>query len=559
MNLPSLDNLHFNQDFKKTIKAMVDGQKHLLITGRAGTGKSTLLEFFREYYSQLVKHQGAIDSFLKEQTKSTAKKSGPNQPTPLMAVLAPTGVAALNIEGETIHSFFWFKPAVGLEEVKRQAKKMIGNKSDRLKLYTKLDLLIIDEISMVRADLLDCIDQFLRIVRQQDEPFGGVRVIMIGDLYQLPPVVRGSEKKDLLQVYETEYFFSSHVMQQIKPKLHFIELSKIYRQTEQDFINFLNAVRNKDITSNQLQALNQRVIKTKTNLPKETITLTTTNRKAAQINQQHLEKLPGKAHSFAGSIQGNFQRSSLPTSLNLKLKQGARIMMVNNDSAGRWVNGTLATIKEIDFDKNKQETLILITTDQDQQAWVKPHTWTISKSVYQPKTKTIERKTVGSFTQLPLRLAWAVTIHKAQGKSFDHLLVDIDRTFATGQTYVALSRATQFDKLYLSRPLTKKNIWLDWRVVKFLTNLQYHLADLKQKPQNKREMLKQAIKKQRKVKIIYLKGKDVKSKRIISPQLIEKQFYQGHEFLALEAFCHLRQAERVFNLDRILEVEPVEE
>ncbi len=562
MKLPPLQQLHFNQDFKDTIKAMVNGHKHLLITGRAGTGKSTLLEFFRKYYPQLLKYNGKINPLLKE-ADATQSDVDKKQSVPMVAVLAPTGVAALNINGETIHSFFWFKPAVGVEEVKHQAKKVVKKKSKRLQLYQNLDLLIIDEISMVRADLLDCIDQFLRIARKQDRPFGGVRLIMIGDLYQLPPVVRGSEKKDLLQIYDTEYFFSSHVMQEIigknktesQPNLRFIELKKIYRQTEQDFINFLNAVRNKDINSEQLQALNQRVITEKSNLPDEVITLTTTNRKAAQINQDHLKSLSGKTKIFTGSIRGNFKRSSLPTNVKLELKPGSRIMMVNNDSAGRWVNGTLAKINAIKFDQERQEPLVVITTDDGTRARVSPYTWTISKSVYQPKSKSIERKTVGGFTQLPLRLAWAVTIHKAQGKSFNHLLVDIDRTFATGQTYVALSRATQFNNLHLSKPLRKKDIWLDWRVVKFLTDLQYHLADLKQKPQSKRDLLEQAIADEAKVRITYLKGKNVKSERVITPQFIGQQTYAGHEFMAVEAFCHLRQAERVFNLERILTAE----
>ncbi len=574
MQLPPLQQLHFNQGFKDTIQAMVSGHKHLLITGRAGTGKSTLLEFFRKYHPQLIQHGGKIGPLLEEAenggTKSkndTQSESKSVQSVPMTAVLAPTGVAALNINGETIHSFFWFKPAAGVEEVKRQARKLIHNKSKRLKLFQNLDLLIIDEISMVRADLLDCIDQFLQIVRQQDQPFGGVRLIMIGDLYQLPPVVRSSEKKDLLQIYDTEYFFSSHVMQKLinkneaesQPDLQFIELAKIYRQTEEDFINFLNAVRNKDISSEQLKALNQRVVLADSNLSDEVITLTTTNRKAAEINQDHLQQLPGKKQLFIGSIRGDFKRSSLPTRIELELKPGSRIMMVNNDSGGRWVNGTLAKVEKIEFDQEKQEPIVKIITDDNQRAWVSPYTWTISKSVYQPKSRSIERETVGSFTQLPLRLAWAVTIHKAQGKSFDHLLVDIDRTFATGQTYVALSRATQFNNLHLSRPLRKKDIWLDWRVVKFLTQLQYQLADLKQKPQTKRELLQQAIDDQAKIRITYLKGKNIKSQRVISPQFIGKQTYAGHEFIALEAFCHLRQADRVFNLERILEAELVEE
>lgn len=451
--------LELNQQFQQALDVLENSPAHVFITGRAGTGKSTLLEYFCQ------------------QTKQKA------------VVVAPTGVAALNVAGQTIHSFFGLAPNVTIAEAKREAK-LASKHANRLKLFKNLQLLIIDEISMVRADLLDSINAFLQTIRRDNSPFGGVRLVCFGDLYQLPPVARGQELRDLQQLYESIYFFSSRVwleLQSATPnQLVFIELEKIYRQTEQSFIEFLNSIRDKTITDKQLAGLNQRVLPDLNldNLPELAIVLTATNNQAEQINLSKLAELTTVEATFTATVRGHFERSSFPTDENLQLKVGARVMLVNNDSARRWVNGSMATVVEFIADDDQplaEPEGVLVRLDDDSLAEVYPFTWEISQAYFDDKKKTIERETKGSFKQIPLRLAWAVTIHKSQGKSFDQVVVDLGRgAFATGQTYVALSRCTNFAGLHLAKPLRKSDVRLDYAVVRFLTNLAYQLADEKQ-------------------------------------------------------------------------------
>lgn len=522
--------IDFNPQFKHALDILENSTQHVFITGRAGTGKSTLLDYFRT---------------------QTKKKQ---------VVLAPTGVAALNVDGQTIHSFFKFIPNITLKEARAKAKK----EKRRLKLFQNLEMLIIDEISMVRADLLDCMDQFLRVVRKNPSPFGGVRLICFGDLYQLPPVARGQELNDLKKVYDSIYFFSAKVFQELLQSqpvaLKFIELEKIYRQTEQAFISFLNSIRDKTITDEQLTKLNQRVLidLSLDSLPARVVVLTAMNKQARDINLAKLTELHSSKQTFEGQTSGTFRRSSFPTDEILELKVGARVMMVNNDRDKRWVNGSMAIIKDF---INEEDIIsgVLIQLDDGAMAEVYPNTWEISQAYFDQSSKSIQREVMGSFSQIPMRLAWAITIHKSQGKTFDQVVVDLGRgAFATGQTYVALSRCSSFAGLHLAKPLKKSDVRLDYAVVKFLTSLAYQLADEKQSGLDKRGLLETAIKEKRQIKIVYLKGKNIKSKRIITPNKIEKMVYAGHDFVGLEAFCHLRKADRIFNLKRILEVEEVE-
>jgi ATP-dependent exoDNAse (exonuclease V) alpha subunit len=436
--------IDFNSQFKQALNLFKNSKKHLFITGKAGTGKSTLLDYFR---------------------KQSKEK---------LVVLAPTGVAALNVAGETIHSFFAFWPNISLKEAAHLGKT-VGR---RRKLYKELSTLVIDEISMVRSDFLDCVDVFLKNARKSEKPFAGIRLICFGDLYQLPPVVRREEYNELLQVYESEYFFSSHVFKDLlsanPSQLEFLELEKIYRQTDQKFIDFLNAIRNKSIKHQELLSLNQRLIDADLEaLPEKAIILTATNRLAESINLEKLKRLESEIHSFDGLVTGEFERSAYPTDELLNLKTGARVMMVNNDSQDRWVNGSMGTITA--FKQNEKcpdLKTVEVKLDSGLLTEVYQYIWELSESYFDQESKTIERKVIGSFTQMPMRLAWAVTIHKSQGKTFDEVVIDLGRgAFAYGQTYVALSRCTSLEGLYLARALRHNDLKVDYKVVNFLKSI----------------------------------------------------------------------------------------
>ena len=493
----------------------------MFITGRAGTGKSTLLEYFRS---------------------ETRKK---------IAVLAPTGVAALNVKGQTIHSFFGFKPDITVSKVRKEYKGR-----DRKGLYKSLDALIIDEISMVRADLLDCVDEFLRLNgKSKDKPFGGVQMIFVGDLYQLPPVVTGQERKIFQTVYETPYFFSAGVFERFDFDL--LELEKIYRQTDGVFIGILNAVRNRSITDEHLATLNVRHNPSFTPPAGDFyIQLTTTNNKAAQINGEELHKLKSKLRTFQGIIRGEFDRKQFPTDVELHVKIGAQVMLVNNDREGRWVNGSVGKIVDIEKGEDSEEDIIWVELSEREIVDVAPYTWEVFRLSFDQKTNRLESETIGSFTQYPIILAWAVTIHKSQGKTFDKVIIDMDRgAFAHGQTYVALSRCTTLEGMVLKQPIKKSHILLDWKVVKFLTQFQYKKADREISLEERIGIIKKAIQEKGKLTIVYLKGSDEKSKRVIKPTFLGELEYMDKTFLGIEAFDFLRNEERVFRVDRILTLE----
>jgi len=514
--LPQDMKIEFNQDFKKALALLEESPNHLFITGKAGTGKSTLLTFFREHTQK-----------------------------PLV-VLSPTGVGAVNVNGETIHSFFHFYPNVTIDEARKTAKKFA-----KTKIYQKLEMIIIDEISMARADLLDCVDEFLKIVRKSKEPFGGLKMAFIGDLYQLPPVVSSEEKEAFARLYQAPYFFEAKIIKEIIElgKLEMIELTKIYRQSEEDFIDLLNSIRNRSISEEQIAKINERVKDDTDHLGNDYIYLTSLNQQAEEINNLNLARLLGKEYIFEGEIEGEFEEKSLPTSLKIHLKKGARVMLLNNDRQGRWINGTLGTVTKIGKES------VWVKLDGAEEEEVSPFTWEVYRSVYNEKTKQIEKETIGTFCQLPLRLAWAVTIHKSQGKTFDRVIIDFGRgTFVHGQAYVALSRCRTFKGLVLKRPLKKSHILMDYRVSKFLTSFQYEISERKMTKEEKINLLKEAAKKKEKLEIVYLKSRDEKSKRVILPKKVEMMEYEGYKFLGLSAFCFLRQEERVFRVEKILEI-----
>ncbi|HYD35147.1 MAG TPA: AAA family ATPase [Vitreimonas sp.] len=439
----SLSKLEFNEQFSQALEILEKSTQHVFITGRAGTGKSTLLSYFRQQTQQAY------------------------------VVAAPTGVAALNVQGETIHSLFKFWPNITVAEAKKQAYKA----HKKRELFQNLQILVIDEISMVRADLMDAMDIFLQTIRANDTPFGGVRLIAFGDLYQLPPVLNREEEIAFSLIYPSPYFFDSEVFQrllQMQPSpLTVIELQTIYRQSEQEFIEVLNGIRDKTLTSEQLNILNRRVNDEWAEHLDTAIVLTATNYQAEHINTRQLQALDAEPWFYQGSITGSFDKPSFPTDEVITLKPGARVMMVNNDADKRWVNGSMGRVVKFQpKPDNPAATLVIVKLDSGEEVEVAPYSWEISQSIYNQETNTIEREVIGSFSQYPLRLAWAVTIHKSQGKTFTKVIVDLGRqAFAAGQTYVALSRCTSLGGLHLVRPLRDNDIQLDSRILSFLKTL----------------------------------------------------------------------------------------
>lgn len=512
--------IELNEGFRRALELMEKTDKGVFVTGRAGTGKSTLLSYFRA---------------------TTAKR---------IAVLAPTGVAALNVRGQTIHSFFGFKPNVTMERIKK-----IPSSSDRGDVYRNIDTIVIDEISMVRADLLDCVDKFLRLNGpRKGKPFGGIQMIFIGDLYQLPPVVTGSEKAAFGSLYESPYFYSAHVFKSID--MVFVELDKIYRQHDQRFIDLLNAIRNKSVSEEEIELLNSRVMPEFEPPPDEFyIYLTTTNRQAEEINRRQLSKLKGPMYSFTGFIEGEFGDDYLPTAIELQLKVGAQVMMLNNDPQGRWVNGSVGRITDI-IRYPDEEAVVVVELADGEEVEVTPNTWEIFR--FFSEDDKLKSEVIGKFTQYPLMLAWAVTIHKSQGKSFDKVIIDIGRgAFAHGQVYVALSRCTSFEGLVLKKPILKRHIWMDWQVVKFLTRYQYKKAEEGLPIDEKVKLIEEAILKKVALEIVYLKPNDEKTKRVIWPKEVGEMEYRGKRYLGMRAFCTQRNEERTFRVDRILEIKDI--
>jgi len=507
--------LSWSREALEALRIMNDTRENLFLTGRAGTGKSTLLTEFR---------------------KNTKKK---------IAVLAPTGVAAVNVSGQTIHSFCGFKPDVTLKKVKR-----LGDSNKRVKVLQKLDAIIIDEVSMCRADLLDCFEKFLRLNIKRgdddrnDEPFGGLQIIFIGDLYQLPPVVVSSELKAFETLYDSPYFYSATCFK--TDSFNFIELEKVYRQVDHRFVKILNAIRNNSVSNVELEELNVRYTKESKNT-NFVVCLTSTNAKAGEININSLNELNEKEYVFDASISGKFERSNMPTEEALRLKVGAQVMLLNNDLEERWVNGTMAVVDSISYEN------IFVKLETGNVYEVAKNSWEVFE--YYVESNTLKTKNIGTFIQYPLKLAWAITIHKSQGKTFDEVIIDIGRgTFAHGQLYVALSRCRTLEGITLRQPLEKRHVIMDFRVVKFVTSLHYAKSEKILPIQKRIDMIEKAIVDKSKVRIVYLKNNDERSERVIEPKMIGEMEYKGMKYLGVEAFCHTRQGVRVFRVDRMLEM-----
>ncbi len=432
-SVKSKGKIKLTKEFKQAFETIEKTKKNIFLTGRAGTGKSTLLKYFR---------------------KKTKKKH---------IVLAPTGVAALNVKGQTIHSFFGFHPQI--------TKQMVRKASDEKRvLMGGLQTIVIDEISMVRADLLDCIDASLRLNRKSKEPFGGVQMIFIGDLFQLPPVVTRDETDRFKTEYESPYFFSADVMRHTP--IEIIELKTVHRQTENHFIDLLEKVRMKSLDYDDLTHWNE--CHNPYFDPREEtgyIHLTTTNKMAHQRNQYELKQLSGKEWKLRGKSEGQIPDRRMPSDALIAIKEGARIMFTVNDPEKRFVNGSLGTVKKIKKNGLSKDPILVIELENGTQIKVARHTWELFEYTQGDNGPT--ESVVGSFSQYPIALAWAVTIHKSQGKTFDKVLVDIGwGAFAHGQMYVALSRCTTFDGLVLMKPLKQKDVILDRAVVQFMNGSQ---------------------------------------------------------------------------------------
>lgn len=412
--------------------------KNVFLTGKAGTGKTTFLRGIKDI---------------------TPKR---------FVVVAPTGVAAINAGGVTIHSFFQmsFGPYIPGSEAQSKESQFKFSK-DKVKIIRSLDLLVIDEISMVRADLLDGIDAVLRRYRRNNLPFGGVQLLMIGDLHQLSPVVRDEEWQILRQFYKTYYFFSSNALKQAL--LTPIELKHIYRQEDQTFISLLNKVRNNQLDLPTLQALNSRYIENFSPSEDEGyITLSTHNNNVDALNNKKLHALNEKQRSYKASIKGKFPEYSYPTSEVLELKVGAQVMFVKNDSSHekRYFNGKIGKLIHLSSD----EMLVRCPND-DEDITVERDTWENIKYTINPETKEITEEMIGEFVQFPLKLAWAITIHKSQGLTFERAIIDANLSFAHGQVYVALSRCKSFEGMVLSSPISTESVKTDGTVSSFVDHV----------------------------------------------------------------------------------------
>ncbi|MCU0650798.1 MAG: DEAD/DEAH box helicase [Candidatus Omnitrophica bacterium] len=413
-------------EFARAFDLMEKTDRCILVTGKAGTGKSTLLRYFLQ---------------------NTSKET---------VVLAPTGVAAINVNGQTIHSFFGFPP-------KFITKDTIRRRRNR-KLLKRIDSLVIDEVSMVRADLLDGIDHALRINRDRpDEPFGGVQMIFFGDLFQLSPIVGNDESQVYREKYPTPYFFSAEVFDKIL--LDRVELTRIFRQTDPRFIDLLNNIRDNRYCLHDFTLLNSRVSRRESKESAGHITLTTTNRDAGSINHRRLSELSTGLFEYEAEVDGDFDSAFYPTDSILRLKVGSQVMMLKNDPEKRWVNGSIGTICALLSNS--------ISVNIDGKAYpVEPAEWNKIVYEYNKQEDKIEESIVGAFRQYPVKLAWAVTIHKSQGQTFDNVVIDLGNgAFAHGQVYVALSRCTSLAGITLRRPVRQQDIVFDSRIHEFHNNL----------------------------------------------------------------------------------------
>ena len=428
-----------NKEFQDALQLITHTRQSVFLTGKAGTGKSTFLKYICNH---------------------TRKK---------YVVLAPTGIAAINAGGVTLHSFFKlpFRPMLpddpDLSLSHGRIFEFFKYPKVKRKIIAEVDLIIIDEISMVRADIIDCVDRILRVYSGNMRlPFGGKQLLFVGDVFQLEPVVPSDQKEILSLFYASPFFFSARVFKDIN--LVPIELQKVYRQTDPVFINVLDRIRNNAARKQELDTLNGRYFPSFEPQNEDMyITLATRRDQVDFINEKKLAELPGEEYVSVGKIEGDFPESSLPTQLNLSIKEQAQVIFIDNDYERRWVNGTIGMVSGIDENGN-----VYVLLESGVEHLVEPTSWRNYKYKYNEKERRIEEEIVGTFEQLPIRLAWAITVHKSQGLTFSRVVVDLTGgVFAGGQTYVALSRCTSLEGLVLKSTISSRDIFIRKEIVEF--------------------------------------------------------------------------------------------